>query len=481
MKICFMCDLHLPFDVNALQYDVLTWAISDISQNTPDCIVFVGDVTCDGNEQAYISFIKALGDTGISFLYISGNSDMRCFESSESIRRNASPVKNVINGTSIYAINDCDGYVSAEQLELLDEANEDSIVFMHHPPQSNARMLNWRITHPKTALFYGHLHVFGKDGNWISLPALDPDKSIGEMPGLVYYDTVKREASRSYYDSKIPQDIYDCFGISCYNPIGQIKYATERGLKHIELRPNCIGESPERLLKHINLWRNAGGESLSIHLPDVGYSAGKVFFADRYDEIIDLVRLLSADRVTQHVPMVSVGEINDCPEILGKISEELGCRLNSISHSIIIGVENMHMTSKEKPNDSRRFGYTPQECIAFMASVQEKCRHKVGINFDIGHARNNAPYSQKYQISTWFSMLGKHIVAYHLHQVTNENGKFENHMPITHIYGNLISFASFFKCWDSGRINKSPIIFEMRPDDAYERTLATFDKYKQNQ
>ncbi len=32
MKICFMCDLHLPFDVNALQYDVMKWAMADISK-----------------------------------------------------------------------------------------------------------------------------------------------------------------------------------------------------------------------------------------------------------------------------------------------------------------------------------------------------------------------------------------------------------------------------------------------------------------
>ena len=30
MKACFMCDLHLPFFKDALQYDVMEWAISDI-------------------------------------------------------------------------------------------------------------------------------------------------------------------------------------------------------------------------------------------------------------------------------------------------------------------------------------------------------------------------------------------------------------------------------------------------------------------
>ena len=32
MKICFMCDLHLPFRQETLQYDVLKWAIEDVKK-----------------------------------------------------------------------------------------------------------------------------------------------------------------------------------------------------------------------------------------------------------------------------------------------------------------------------------------------------------------------------------------------------------------------------------------------------------------
>ena len=85
MKICFMCDLHLPFDKNALQYDVLSWAIADVSKKRPDCIAFVGDVTCDGNEAVYDNFIESMEKTGIRFLYIPGNSDLRDNESKNSI------------------------------------------------------------------------------------------------------------------------------------------------------------------------------------------------------------------------------------------------------------------------------------------------------------------------------------------------------------------------------------------------------------
>ena len=37
-----MCDLHLPSYQNAMQYNVLDWAINDIKTKRPDCIVFAG-------------------------------------------------------------------------------------------------------------------------------------------------------------------------------------------------------------------------------------------------------------------------------------------------------------------------------------------------------------------------------------------------------------------------------------------------------
>ena len=72
MKICFLCDLHLPFDARALQYDVLEWAVENIAQSGSDCIAFAGDATCDGKETSYDLFLKAVGRLNVPFLYYSG-------------------------------------------------------------------------------------------------------------------------------------------------------------------------------------------------------------------------------------------------------------------------------------------------------------------------------------------------------------------------------------------------------------------------
>ena len=484
MKVCFMCDLHLPFDGSALQYNILNWAIADIKKKEPDCIVYAGDVTCDGDINVYNEFILEMKAIGIPFFYIPGNSDLRNSESADEIKKMASECKNIVADGVVYALNDCDMKISDEQLLTIEDADENSIVFMHHPLETHEiktreKLKAWREKHSGTMLFSGHRHHSLTEGNSVSLQAMDPDKAIGENPCITYFDTKTKEFNKAYYFSPVPGDLYGYFGVSCYDVERDIGFAIENKLKCLELRSYCFKSDKARLSELVEKWRNVCGENLSIHLPEISYKDGEVIPGVQLDELIDLAVLLKADRFTQHAPKVSVKIAKEDENVLNSICDYLAEKFNLIEHDVVIGIENMHMTKNDTPDDSRRFGYIPEECLMFMEMLGRKTKHKVGINFDIGHARNNVPYSQKYQISTWLSMLGKYIVGYHMHQVTVENGKFENHMPITHIYGNLISYSSFFRYWAEDRINKAPLIFEMRPEGAYETTLSTFNRYKE--
>ena len=471
LKICFMCDLHLPFDVNVLQHDVLDWAIADIRRKSPDCVIFAGDATCDGNAETFRSFLQKMQSLGIPFLFVPGNSDLRCPENRSELQKTASCCENNISGTRIFAVNDCTGEISDEQLSIIENADNNSIVFMHHPP--SPKLQQWRERHKETVLFHGHLHEAKVEGADISLQAMDPDKAIGECPCITYYET----ATKAHYFSPVPKDFYKHLGLSCYRTVEHILFCMENGLKNLELRPNCIYCDQDELAERIAEWRKDGGENLSIHLPDVEYNDGNIT-ASNIDRFIELANFLQADRFTQHVPCVSVDIVKADPGVLGQICDYLTEKLGAVDHEMVIGVENMHMTTNEKPDDTRRFGYLPEECLTFMRALGKRCKHKVGINFDIGHARNNFPFSQKYPISTWLSQIGKYAVGYHIHQVTQTDEKLHNHMPITNIYGKLISYASFFKCWSNGSLNKAPVIFEMTPEGAYDITSKTFHKQK---
>ena len=75
MLICFMCDLHLPYNKNAVQYDVLDWACSDIVKKNADAVVFAGDFTADGNVFATKRFVRKMHSLGRPYVMIPGNSD----------------------------------------------------------------------------------------------------------------------------------------------------------------------------------------------------------------------------------------------------------------------------------------------------------------------------------------------------------------------------------------------------------------------
>lgn len=484
MKICFMCDLHLSDIKETLQYEVLDFALSDIQKECPNCIIYAGDVTCDGNIEVYKDFVSKASSLGIPFLFVPGNSDLRDARYRDEIKNISSPTLTVIDGKKIFAVNDCDGKISDSDLEAIKSADKDSIVFMHHPiislnADSGGKMLAWRGTHPDAMLFYGHKHKPMRDGRTVALQTLDPDKSIDSAPCITYYDTETDELTPSYYSSEFPSDLHNRLGISCYKVREHIALATKNKLKSLELRPSCIDIEESELTSLINGWREAGGENLSIHLPDISYADGCAIPDENLGKYINLANMLGANRFTQHVPKVSVQVVKADSSALSKIAECLASYFGILDHDVVIGVENMHMTKKDDVNGERRFGYTPEECIEFMQILSSKTECKVGINFDIGHARNNPPFSQTNQISTWFAKLGKYIVGYHLHQVNGAPGEpMKNHLAFDSIYSRLISLCSFFKCWETGRINKAPVVLEMRPEDAYEKTLKLFNSYK---
>ena len=485
MLICFMCDLHLPYNKNAVQYDVLDWACNDIKKKKAEAVVFAGDFTSDGNVFATKRFVRKMQSLELPTVIIPGNSDCRTPKNIPFVKQFASPVINKIGEYTVIAVDDSERTISEETFEALETADERTFVVMHHPYESlsgeiGERFCIWRKSHPFVKVFYGHLHESYIKGNDISLQAADPDKAIGENPCITYYDTETEELRKAYYFCPVPNDFYKYIGISCYNPLEDIKYAIENGIRNIELR--CASASSadrNELLSLIARWRALGGTNLSLHAPDVYYSDETVGDVAEWDSFVECASAFNCDRVTLHVPNVSVDTVRKDKNALDYITDFLAKRFAMLPVKCVIGVENMHMTSKDSADNTRRFGYVPEECVEFMKLLGRRCTRKIGINLDTGHARNNVPYSQKYTLGTWYAELGRFTVGYHLHQVLKGNAGFENHMPITEIYGKLISYASFFAGWNSGILNKAPVIFEIRGKNGeYKPTIELFEKYK---
>ena len=77
MNICFLCDLHLGYNKNTVQYEAFDYACADISRKRPDLVVYAGDITSDGNIFAAKRFIKKMNSLGVPYVALPGNSDYR--------------------------------------------------------------------------------------------------------------------------------------------------------------------------------------------------------------------------------------------------------------------------------------------------------------------------------------------------------------------------------------------------------------------
>lgn len=121
MKICIAADLHLPYNEAAAQYRALDFILADAWKKKADLLVFAGDITANGDKGAAERFLKYVNASGIPFLVIPGNSDLRSGTPSPV---SASPTVSEINGVRIFMIDDSDTSIAGSVLDALDSAKK---------------------------------------------------------------------------------------------------------------------------------------------------------------------------------------------------------------------------------------------------------------------------------------------------------------------------------------------------------------------
>ena len=480
MKLAIMEDLHLPYHVGAMQYEALRFYLNYIEKSGSELLIVPGDFTADGNKETAERFFEMLRGISVPSLVMTGNADFRCAETKEYFRSVTAAPKHVFGDLTVLALRDGEGFVPEEDLALLSEADERTLVFLHHPIASLAEparscLSEFAVSHLETPIFVGHAHIDKREGNIFYLNAADPDKAIGEEPCIYEYDTETRLLTKTHLPCPVPEDLPSFIGISAFRPIEDLAYAAEKGLYAVEFRPSVISADRAAIEQGVRRFREAGGKCLSFHFPNLAERDGSLAKKDSLLAFAELARALSADRITVHAPSVPLKMIERDPALLARIADLAAEAISVLPITCAVGVENMHMTGEDTRED-RCFGYTPEECRAFIGMLRKRCiGRKVGFHFDTGHARNNIPLSQVYTQGVWMAELGEEAVGYHIHQVLLENGRFVNHYPITEPYGALISYASFFAMWERGRLGKAPVFLEIRPtaEDAapYKKSL----------
>ena len=463
-----LADLHLCGDNRTSQYAALLDACAIIRRERPDVLLSLGDASAFGSEEDTRLYLRALRDTGVPLLSVAGNSDLRAPETASANRTAlsvGSPLR--LGPYTVLGLDDADGTLresDSAALELAISAGAPLLVCMH-----------MRVPLPAlpegSVVLTGHTHdaaIWREDGvTYCRVPAADPDKAIGVPPSIALLcmegETVSLRTIpllRAHHASDLPAYL----GFSCYDPLPDIDHAVACGVRSIELRPGVIDTDRAALREKIRIFRAFGGRYLSLHLPDMPREG----IDDALLRHLELAESLGADGVTIHIPGETPEAFRQDAGLYAAYAAHYAALAERLDDRIGIGVENMHTTPGRTSDSTRRWGCVPEEMLAFRQTVNALLgRERVQLHLDVGHARNNAPFSQCYPVSVWYAQLGDVCNAYHVHQVSPQ---LQNHQPIEEPYAPLVNYSGFLWSWESGLLRRRPVVLEIPSREGRERS-----------
>lgn len=469
LKIAILADLHLTDNSGSVKLKVLDWALEEARRRDAGLLVGIGDLTATGSAvQAELLFGRVAA-CGIPFCATPGNAE--CRESPDGAERQNIPSP---GGVPLFLADSSADRLGEETLLRLGDlpGNGGFLLATHCPPsmwpESQRAVLDAAIARRAvTAVIAGHVHSDGPD----TLRGLDPDKAAGGPPMMSIF-TRSGDGNWSREDIVMPGvDPMDwteaeraafrrVLGVSCmYDPFGVLAEAAELKIPVAELRYGTTGGNTD-ISASLERWRNRGGRILSMHLPSL---TGKEDSRRILEDAVRNAIALGCDRVTLHVPEIRAGEYpalktrlaDDCSRLIAPLLER----------GIRVGIENLHTINGKCAPEERVFGCTIPECADWIAALRDRTG-SVGIGFhlDIGHARNNSPFSQTMNVSDYYNAPGLPVNGLHFHQVRQQpDGTFKNHAPLEEFYGKLIALGGYFLARRAGLLApEAPVILEIQ-------------------
>ncbi|MBO4511887.1 MAG: hypothetical protein J5746_03910, partial [Victivallales bacterium] len=169
---------------------------------------------------------------------------------------------------------------------------------------------------------------------------------------------------------------------------------------------------------------------------------------------------LGCQRVTLHVPAVTAAVFPEHKErLLANFMTRMAPLLDS---PVDIGIENLHTYAGKTDDAQRNYGCTIAECRDWIEELREASGNaRIGFHLDIGHARNNAPFNSRENLSDYYAEMGAIANGCHFHQVVLKPaaGDSGNHNPFTGLYTKMISLAGYFLAWRAGQFALNPPVF----------------------
>ena len=497
-KVAVLADMHLPDRTDTVKEPVFDWALAEAKRRGAELIVGAGDMTAMGTACAASRLVEKLRATGLPFLNAPGNAELRTSAKRTEVLQMMNANQRLGN---VIVLDNSRQMLSDESkafLESLAAAGERNLLAVAHCPIFTMSVdeqvwLDHFIEEGVIGcLVSGHKHQDTYDDHYPVVRGLDPDKAIGGPPCLVILtwngsiwereDIPCEFADPQTWPEEEREDFLAHLGISCMaDTIGGLKAAIEYRIPCVELRFEPTRELDLAEVKKLLVeWRAEGGKCLSLHAPGIksDESGDGIVGVDLVKESSIMAVELGCQSVTMHVPHKHpvgkvVGQFRD--RLLDAYAEGLSPLKTA---GVTISIENMHMVRGEKIDAFRGYGYTPEECRAWIEALRKRMDYpNIGFHLDIGHARNNAWYSSRFNVSEWYVEMGRMLTGCHLHQVALwTSGKMENHCPLKDLFGQYISLSSFFMAWRNGQLRHVPMYLEIRVEPSLESWI-TLNKH----
>ena len=487
-RIGVICDLHLNGNTKSPQYAFLKYAVERMKNDSVNTVICVGDVTAHG-EIAGFEIYRALMEQ-FDHYEVSGNSDVRDRETAEEILKLFQKRHMEINGRKILGIHTPYGYISEEDKALLRSVKQGDIIYLHHDlaslQEESAQYLTTLSEQIPITIVHGHLHKWCdykiNDSRVVGVKCLDPDKCIGSFPCITYVDLKNDDIVITEQSIELPVEtmlsVSQFFGLSCVDNRTDVSYALANGIKNIELR--CIDDwTPDwELLPLIQKWREHTNGYLSVHMPDIRIKDETIIGIEQWNKALEYALAVKADGLTMHTPRVKRTDIPVGSDNWNAILNLYTTTIEKVNPNVRVGIENLHVNKGENVDEHRGFGYTPEEVMLWISSIETKLgvKNRVGHVLDVGHARNNGALAEIYPISRWYEIMGNRTVAYHIHQVVPETDSYRNHCAIENWFGPMINYTSFFYSWQAGLLNPVPVFLEVKGHTNYEKSICAFRK-----
>ncbi len=476
----------MSYGETSAQWAFFLRAVEKLKEDRVTDVISVGDITSFGEEEVLLKYINAMPQKGHRLLI--GNSDVRTPESAEGILKHSKSFDENIGGARIVGINTPYAKIDGADREMLLTLSDGDFLIMHHSVQGleaeSREFLTALCQKCAITVIHAHSHkiqdyMLGR-AHVIGIRALDPDKSIGGWPCITYLDTESRKLEEVLFDIEkdVTDDLKKYFGISCVDNHRDVKYAAENRVFGVELRCNGKGWEPDMtLLPVIENWRACGGGYLSVHMPNLRWRDGAMSGVDTWYNAVDYAKAVGAQGLTMHPPRVKKCDMTD--KVYDEFLKLYVYAVESVGADVRIGIENLHMErGEDAASDECCFGYTPGEVSAWIDAINNAISMpgRVGHTLDVGHARNNGSISEEYPISRWYEIMGGKTVAYHIHQVVPGENGMSNHSAIEKWFGPIISYASFFYCWEKNIINHVPVFLEVKGSESFDKSIKAFNE-----